>query len=310
MIRGAERKYDMLRKSNNEIFRSEQGRKLIFEEYNRLLAMLDFPYEERMIDTSFGSTYVLETGDKNAPPLFLFHGSTSNSAAWFADMKELGRYFRVLSVDLIGDAGHSEPVRLDMMGDAYAYWIQELFEKTGIERASIMGNSLGAWMSLKFATVYPEKVRSLVLLAASGIAPVRAAFILRLLVYSMSGGKGADKITKMVYGKDEIPEEVKSFIRVVSENYNPYTGKIPVITDERMRRLVMPILYIAGEEDQLTNAPGCKKRLERLLPHTRIVVKPNTGHVIFAVLDEVIPFLREESGKGAFSMIPGRIPEA
>lgn len=283
----------MEQRKNSEIFKSEEGRHRILEEYNKLLADCDFSYAERRINTSFGSTYILETGDSKNPPLFLFHGSTSNSAAWFSDMNELGRYFRVLSVDLIGDAGHSEAVRLDMTGNAYADWIREIFEKTGIERASIMGNSLGAWMGLKFATVYPERVEKLVLLAASGIAPVRIGFVLRLVLYSMSGGKGADQITKMVYGKDEIPEEVKSFVRVISENYNPYTGKLPVITDERMLRLKMPILYIAGEDDQLTNAPGCKKRLARILPHTRILLKPGTGHVIFGVMDEVIPFLRD-----------------
>ncbi len=73
-------------------------------------------------------------------------------------------------MDLIGDAGHSAETRLDMKTDAYAEWVRAIFDSLGIEKASIMGNSLGGWMGLKFASVYPEMVEKLVLLAPSGIA--------------------------------------------------------------------------------------------------------------------------------------------
>ncbi len=95
----------------------------------------------------------------------------------------------------------------------------------------------------------------------------------------------------MVYGKDEIPQEVIDFIEVISTNYNPYTGEVPVLSDPEMVRINMPLLYIAGEDDQLTNAPKSAKRLNRLLPQSKVVVVENTGHVIYNVLDYVIPFL-------------------
>ena len=60
-------------------------------------------------------------------------------------------------------------------------WLRGLFNGLGIEKASLMGNSLGAWMCLKFASVFPEKVERIVLLAASGIVPVRLSFIFRVL---------------------------------------------------------------------------------------------------------------------------------
>jgi len=274
------------------VFKSKEGRQRILDQYDKLLLAFDFEYREQYVDTSYGATYVLESGPHDLPPIFLFHGSTSNSAVWFADIEVLTQYYHVVAVDLIGDAGHSAETRLDMKSDGYAMWIRELFDGLGIEKASLMGNSLGAWMCLKFASVFPEKAERIILLAASGIAPVRLSFIFRVILCSLRGGKGGEAITRMVYGKDPIPQEVIDYINIISENYSPYTGEIPVLPDSDMTRLVMPVMYIAGEDDKLTNASKSARRLKKLLPQPSVYVLKNTGHVIYNVLDKVIPFLQ------------------
>jgi len=274
------------------VFKSKEGRQRILDQYDKLLSAFDFEYREQYVNTSYGLTYVLESGPNDLRPLLLFHGSTSNGAAWFTDIERLTQHYHVLAVDLIGDAGHSAETRLDMKSDGYAMWIRELFERFGIKKASLMGNSLGAWMCLKFASVFPEKVERIVLLAASGIAPVRLSFVFRVILYSLRGGKGGEAITQMVYGKDQIPQEVIDYINIISENYSPYTGKIPVLPDSDMTRLVMPVMYIAGEDDKLTNVPKSARRLKKLLPRPTVYVLKNTGHVIYNVLDKVIPFLQ------------------
>ncbi|NLW88206.1 MAG: alpha/beta hydrolase [Clostridiaceae bacterium] len=279
------------KENKDSIFTSEFGRARIIEHYDRLLSKVEFEYKEYCVETSFGTTYILESGSDGNPPLLLLHGSTSNSAAWFSDIPELGKHYRVFAVDLIGDAGHSAKTRPDVRSDGYALWLAEVFERIGIRKASIMGNSLGAWIAIKFAVTFPEKVDKLVLLAASGIASLRVCWIFRLILFSLQGEKGAEKITQMVYGNDPIPQEVKDYLSLISENYRPYTGAIPVFPDAELRRLEMPILYIGGENDRLTNAPKCEMRLRKVLPHTDIVILKNRGHVIYNVLDRVMPFL-------------------
>lgn len=277
----------------SSIFKTPAGRQIILDQYDKMLASYDFEYREQYIDTSYGSTYILESGSPDLPPIVLFHGSTSNSAAWFADIKELSQFFCVFAVDLIGDAGHSSETRLDMKSNEYAMWIREIFLKLGIRKAAVMGNSLGGWMCLKFASVFPECVDRIVLLAASGIAPVRFMFVVRLILFSLFPGKGGDSITRMVYGKDRIPQEVIDYIKIIGENYNPYTGELPVLSDSELHRLVMPVLYIAGEDDKLTNAPKCARRLNKLLPRPTTYVLKNTGHVIYNILDKALPFLQQ-----------------
>ena len=284
-------------KTDTSIFKSPAGRQRILEQYDKLLATVDFTYQERYVDTVYGSTYILESGSPKMPPIVLFHGSTSNSAAWFADIKELTQYFHVFAVDLIGDAGHSAETRLNMKSDEYALWIRDIFARLGIQKAAIMGNSLGAWMCLKFAAVFPESVDRMVLLAASGIAPVRTMFVIRLFFFSLLGGKGAESITRMVYGKDRIPQTVIDYLKLIADNYSPYTGEIPVLADSEFRRMAMPALYIAGEDDKLTNAPKCARRLTKLLPRSTVYILEDTGHVIFNILDKALPFLLAEDNE-------------
>ena len=138
------RKKDAFAIDDTAVFKTPEGRHHILKQYDRLLLSVEFTYKEPYIETHYGSTYVLESGTPDQPPLFLFHGSSSNSAAWFGNIASLNRFFRVFSVDLIGDAGHSAETRLNMKSVAYARWIAYLFNGTGIEKALIMGNSLGA----------------------------------------------------------------------------------------------------------------------------------------------------------------------
>ncbi len=281
-----------IKKEPASVFRSKKGRQRIIEQYEKLLSLFDFLYFEQYVDTSYGPTYVLESGAQDLPPLFLFHGSSSNSASWFADIKELTKTCHVFAVDLIGDAGHSAETRPDMRSDGYAVWIGEIFDALGVRKASVMGNSLGAWMCLKFASVFPGKVDKAVLLAASGIAPVRPSFVFQLILYSLRGRKGAEAIMRMVCGNDSLPQEVLAYTAIISENYLPYTGNVPVLRDSELARLTMPVLYIAGEDDKLTNVPKCINRLKKLLPQPTISLLKNTGHVVYNVLDRVIPFLQ------------------
>lgn len=275
----------------NRVFRSAEGRRQILEAYDSLLRRVPFAYKETRIPTSFGETYVLEAGAADAPPLILFHGSSSNCASWFGDIGELARRFRVMAVDTVGEAGHSAERRYDMHTDAYAQWIRELYAAVGVDKASLMGNSLGGWLCLDYATRFPASVDRIVLLASSGLATIRLPFLLQILFYSLRGKNGGAAIRRMVCGGDSLPDEVVAFMDLVAEHFLPYTGPVPIVSDEDLARLSMPLLYIAGAGDQVTNAPASAARLRRVLPNAKVHLLPDRGHVVADVLPLILPFL-------------------
>lgn len=278
-------------KKDFKVFKSEEGRRKILSFYSKSLSAVNFSYRERYVNTTFGKTYVLEAGEPKNPPVVLIHGSCSNSAAWYGDIPLLSEQYHVFSVDIVGDAGNSEENRLDQTTNEFETWLKEVLDGLEIDKTVLIGNSLGAWISLRLAAAHPEKVERLVLIAPGGIAPTSASFIIKTILYLMMGKRGRKAINKMIFGNDEIPEEVAAFTRLIGENFNPLTGALPTLSDDRMRNLIMPLLFIAGENDALTNAVKASQRLRKLVPGAEIHIIDNNSHVIYDAKHWLLPFL-------------------
>jgi pimeloyl-ACP methyl ester carboxylesterase len=280
-------------KQDFKVFKSDEGRRKVLSFYGRSLKSVDFSFRERYVDTAFGKTYVLEAGDPEMQAVVLIHGSCSNSAAWFGDIPALSERYHIFSVDIVGDAGNSEENRLDQNSKEFEIWLKEVLDGLGIGKAILIGNSLGAWISLKYAAAYPEKVEKLVLIAPSGIAPTSASFVVKTILYLMMGAPGRKALNKMIFGKDDIPEEVMDFTRLIGENFNPLTGALPTLPDDGMRKLIMPVLFIAGENDTFTNARKAAKRLKNIVPQAEIHIVENNSHVIYDAQQWMLPFLEK-----------------
>lgn len=275
------------------IFKTDEGKQKILQHYNSLLKQWTAVYKERYIETSYGNTFILEAGDENNPAVFLFHGSCTNSAMWFEDIKILMEQYHVFSVDILGEPGKSAENRLDVNSDDYAHWIKELMDKLDIQQAVFIGNSYGAWMALKFAINYPSMVSKLVLIAASGITPAKISFILKSIIYASQGEKGLRSLNQMVYGTDEIPQEVIEAGNLIMRNFNPYVGALPIFSDEQLKKLTMPVFYIAGENDVTVNTLKTAQRLKSLLPNAAADIIKDNGHVVFGVMNKVINFINK-----------------
>jgi pimeloyl-ACP methyl ester carboxylesterase len=279
--------------TSQSVFRSTEGRQAILDFYEAALRTLPVAYEEKYVDTAHGRTYVIEAGAPEKPALVLLHGSTSNAAMWLADIPALAPHFRVLAVDIIGEAGHSAENRFDLNTDAYAQWLKELLDGLGVGQAAFMGNSLGGWLALALATAWPERTASLVLLASAGLVPTKRSFMLRAIWSVLRGRQGREQIYRQLFAGHPIPPEVTAFTNVVMDHFNPMMARLPEYSDEALRRLRMPVLSLAGAKDITLNAALAGRRLQNLVPQAQVRILPNTGHVIYQVLDTVLPFLRE-----------------
>lgn len=274
----------------NSVFKSVEGREKIRAYYNQILSF--FPLTQRYVDTSFGKTFVLEAGNDENPAVILLHGSCSNSAAWLGDIPVLASKFHVFAVDILGEAGNSEENRLDINSNGYPQWLNELMNMLNIKQSVIMGNSMGGCLALHFAAAYPQRILALVLLAPSGIIPPKQSF-LDQTAGIVSNAENAASVNDSVLGDEAIPKEVREFMNLIMENFNPLTGALPVLTDEQMRALVMPVLLIAGTNDATMDTVKASKRLSLLVPHAKTQLIENGSHVIMGVTDTVMPFLMD-----------------
>lgn len=270
----------------NSVFKSKEGRDKFRAYYGNVLSQ--FPFKQRYIETNFGQTFILSAGQESNPPIILLHGSCSNSAFWFPEIMTLSQNFMVYAVDIIGEAGNSEEYRPDLKSEAFALWIKDVLDALELKEATLIGNSLGGWMALKFATTFPEKVSNLILIASSGLAQVRPQFLLNSeKIFQMDG---TIPVSSDIIGEQNIPKEVLDFMNLIVESYKP-VQELPLYPDEQLKRLNIPILFIAGEDDVIIDAQKSAQRLSHLIPTVEIHLLPNTGHVISNSVEYIIPFL-------------------
>ena len=270
------------------VYKSPESREKFRDYYGNVLGRL--PFGQQYVETAFGRTFLLTAGQDSTPPIILLHGSCSNSAFWFQEMTALSGNYRVYAVDIVGEAGNSEEVRPDLRSDAFALWMKDVLDALGIDHAVFIGNSLGGWTALKFAAAFPERVSKLVLIASAGIAPIRPQFLSDAAQARREDG--TVPMTPSIVGEQSIPKAVLDFINLIIESYNPIE-ELPLYTDEQIRRLNMPVLFIDGEDDVIVDAAESAQRLTNLVQSAEIHVLPNCGHAVFNALSLIIPFLEK-----------------
>jgi len=95
-------------------------------------------------------------------PIVAIHGLTSNHTAWDPIADTLGDRHRLVAYDLRGRGDSDKPATGYHLA-AHAGDLRGLFDHYGIERAIVMGHSLGGHIAVRFATAHPERVAKLVL---------------------------------------------------------------------------------------------------------------------------------------------------
>lgn len=230
-------------------------------------------------------TYYEETGA--GEPLVLLCGISADLQVWRFLLPELGKHFRVISVDNRG-AGRSSapdaPYTLRQMSDD----VLALLEHLQIPAANVLGWSMGGLIAQLLAANHPERVKHLVLLA-SCVAPDG---LLKNLISNWANIRRSDMpdeqvvrhVARLVYSPALANNEAAYEAYVQNMVKNPYRQAIHGFTrqaeailgyaqPEGIASLRMPISIIVGEHDQLT-PPYLSKQLAEIFPHAKLQVLP------------------------------------
>jgi pimeloyl-ACP methyl ester carboxylesterase len=102
------------------------------------------------------------------PAIVLIHGITGTSGTWGEVLPDLAEGHTVLAPDLLGHGESAKP-RGDYSLGAYASGIRDLMIAVGIDRATIVGHSLGGGVAMQLAYQFPERLDRLVLVSSGGL---------------------------------------------------------------------------------------------------------------------------------------------
>lgn len=277
------------------IYKSAEGERAVRERYLKFLTYWPVPNQQLRVPTREGETFVVACGPEDAPALVLLHGASGNAAMWMADVAAWSQQYRVYAVDVIGDAGLSAPSRPRLASDAHALWLDDVLEGLNIQHASFLGLSNGGWLALDYATRRPERVESLVVLCPGGI--VRAKnILLKALPFLLLGKWGAQKVREMIIGRtpanaSKAHQAFADFIALIFEHLRPRTERHPILRDDQLQRLEMPVMVILGGKDAIFDSAAIKQRVERTLPHAEIRYLAEAGHFIPGQTAPILEFL-------------------
>jgi pimeloyl-ACP methyl ester carboxylesterase len=104
----------------------------------------------------------------DGPPVVLIHGMVNSSRHWERVALQLADRYTVVAPDLLGH-GDSAAVRGDYSLGAHACSIRDLLTTIGIERATIVGHSLGGGIAMQFFYQFPQRVERLALISSGGL---------------------------------------------------------------------------------------------------------------------------------------------
>ena len=123
--------------------------------------------EERHIDVGGLSTHYLTAGTTR-PPLVLLHGVGDNAFDWRWVMPTLAHTHRVYAPDLPGSGGSARPLD-DYSPAFFTRFVGAFLDALGVDRATVIGNSLGGLVGLRLALAEPERVTALGLVSSAGL---------------------------------------------------------------------------------------------------------------------------------------------
>ena len=113
---------------------------------------------------------------ERGPVVVLLHGIGRTLEDWSENMLALGRSHRVFAPDFPGCGFSDKPV-LSYTTPFLAGFVRDFLRALNLERATLVGNSMGGGISLEFAVQFPELLEGLVLVAPAGMGPKGAQFL-------------------------------------------------------------------------------------------------------------------------------------
>jgi pimeloyl-ACP methyl ester carboxylesterase len=242
----------------------------------------------------------VQTG--SGPAVLLIHGIGDSSDTWKGLVRELARDYTVIAPDLLGH-GRSEKPRADYSVAAYANAMRDLLSVLDIDRATVIGHSLGGGVAMQFAYQYPERCERLVLVSTGGVckevSPMlrlmaapnadlllpllglpkaallahAAGKLLRLLGTDL--GQDADDWLRMF---DTLPDATtrRAFVRTLRAVVD-WRGQVVTMLDRAYLARALPTLLVWGDRDAIIPFEH-GKIAHQSLPGSRLEVFEGAGH--------------------------------
>ncbi len=238
--------------------------------------------------TVFGAKIrYLEAGDAAKPTVILLHGLGAQAESWQMNIAALAANYRVIAPDQIGFGKSDKPLLKYRVG-TFVDFLDKFMAELKIEKASLVGNSMGGWVAAWMAIKYPNRVEKIVLVSAAGIIP--ANFDINQ-VYQLNNST-RDEIRanlKLIFANPLLQNNealVDQFFtqRVTANDGYTINSLIESIKrkedflNDRLGEIKKPTLIIWGKQDGLIPVADADTFNKGII-NSQLVIFDNCGHV-------------------------------
>jgi pimeloyl-ACP methyl ester carboxylesterase len=117
-------------------------------------------------------TRFIEAGSPDNPPLIMLHGTAGSWENFCLNIAAHAKHFHCFAFDMIG-SGLTDKPDFDYETQHYVKHLLDFMDAMKIDRANLIGLSLGARVAARFAIDYPQRIDKLILLSATAYFPAR-----------------------------------------------------------------------------------------------------------------------------------------
>jgi pimeloyl-ACP methyl ester carboxylesterase len=223
------------------------------------------------------------------PPFIILHGLFGSSDNWQSVGRRLGEQFHVFALDQRnhGRSPHSSEMNFQVMAED----VREFVQQEKLERAHLMGHSMGGKTAMMFALIFPEHVDKLIIvdIAPRAYSPDHAEILKALLSIDFTQFRERGSIEKALEPK--IPEKVvrqfllknlervqeggfrwRMNLKAIAAKYDQLSAALPT-----GRVFDKPALFIRGERSEHVREADWAM-IVQLFPDARLQTVPGAGH--------------------------------
>ena len=220
----------------------------------------------------------------NGVPLVLLHGYPLDHHLWDEVAPLLEDTFDVIIPDLRG-FGNSTMMAAHHSMDDYASDIANLLDRLNIQKAAIVGHSMGGYVALAFARLYPDHVSGLGLVSSQVLADPPERKEGRYKSAADVSANGIGSVVEAMTTKFTTDENLQAYARESMERQQPaaYIGALKAMAERPdstslLSSFKFPVVIVHGDTDALIPIDRARE-VKAALPEAHLVEISGAGHM-------------------------------
>ena len=237
--------------------------------------------------TVFGAKiYYLEAGDPAKPAVILLHGLGSSTVSWQLNIAALAANYRVIVPDQIGFGKSDKPMLKYRVG-TYVDFLDKFMSEIKVEKAHLVGNSLGGWVAALTSIKYPNRALKIVLADAAGLRP-RDVDLKQIYALNYSTRDEVRQLVKLVFfnqavfGNELFIDQSMNLRVQAGDGYTINSLIESIKRDEdflnnRLGEIKKPTLIVWGKQDGLLPVADAET-FNKGIAGSELVIFDQCGH--------------------------------